>query len=256
MRPAEYKERILTVMRAARRALPADAWADFVNASTVKHLFESLAKTRSDIATAFPEIASDLPPERRPSVVFGEYGELVETGSVRALMNDASHMSDLLRAIPEKPPEPEGSREGLFLQGRPFDALRRVGKILAAAKGSIILIDAYIDESVLDLISAKAPGVTVEILTDKLPPAVKVYAAAFNREHGGLSIRSSRVFHDRFLIVDHADFYHLGQSVKDAGKRGGMFSRVEEPTILDGVRALWATAWSAATPVVEPPQKP
>ena len=70
-------------------------------------------------------------------------------------------------------------------------------------------------------------------------------AIAFNRQNGPLAVRGTRAFHDRFVIVDERDYYHLGASIKDAGRRGAMFSRLEETSIVDALRAEINSQWAA-----------
>jgi len=84
--------------------------------------------------------------------------------------------------------------------------------------------------------------VSVRILTASktLPPDIPALAGAFNQQYGqkgALSVRTSNAFHDRFLIIDDTDFYHFGASIKEAGSRGFMFSRIEEPSVIDLLRA-------------------
>ena len=101
------------------------------------------------------------------------------------------------------------------------------------------------------MLKDKPTGVTVEIVTKpggmrpSLPAAVK----AFNAQYGGLEIRTSDAFHDRFIVIDDTEFYHLGASIKDVGKSGFMFSRIEGPTVQDSVRLLWTKAWADAKKV-------
>lgn len=146
-------------------------------------------------------------------------------------------------------------REGLFVAGRRFDALRVAGRILATATREIILVDGFIDDKVPDLMSTKPENVPVKILTKawKLPGNIKAFAAAFNEQYGKtapLAIRTSGAFHDRFLVIDDTDFYHFGASLKDLGKKGFMFSRIEEPAVVNLLRASFASEWDNAKPVV------
>lgn len=157
----------------------------------------------------------------------------------------------------KKPPPPVSTpirataakvtREGVFFEGQNFDAMRRVQGIIGSAKRTIVIIDNYISADVLDLVSSKAAGTTVQILSRDIPASVKPAAQAFNKQHGGLSIRETRAFHDRFIIIDDADFYHFGASIKDAGSKGFMFSKVEEPEVVSALRKKVADEWAKAT---------
>ena len=138
-------------------------------------------------------------------------------------------------------------REGVYFAGQQFDAMLCVSKILSTAKKNITIIDGYLGQDVLALLSAKSHSVTVTILTKALPQALAPLATAFNQQHRGLSIRSSSAFHDRFVIVDDTDFYHFGASIKDLGKRGFMFSRIEEPEVIETLRKKFKHEWSTAS---------
>ena len=144
------------------------------------------------------------------------------------------------------------TKEGAFFAGQTYDALRAVQEIVAQAKTDIFLIDGYIGQHTLDIMTVKPSGATVRLmtLTGSGTPNLKTAAAAFNAQYGGLAIRSSNAFHDRFLIIDDADFYHFGASIKDLGKRGFMFSKIEEPTIIGLLRAEAAREWAAAAVIV------
>ena len=139
------------------------------------------------------------------------------------------------------------SREGVFFEGQYFDALQLVKKILSDAQRSIIIIDAYVNGHVLNLLTSKETAVEVNILTKTVSPLLKTEATAFNKQHGKygkLSIRASHAFHDRFLFIDDKDFYHFGASLKDLGHGGFMFSRLEDPKEIEKVRREFAQEWA------------
>jgi hypothetical protein len=138
------------------------------------------------------------------------------------------------------------TKEGIFFAGQYFDALLRITEIIKDAQQTINIIDGYIDIDTLDLLKLKRPEVKVNILTKNVNPPVKVAAQKFNYQYGKLSIRSSDLFHDRFIIIDEKDYYHFGASIKDLGNRGFMFSRIEEPEVmnllLDNFKKVWSLA--------------
>ena len=140
----------------------------------------------------------------------------------------------------------EVTREGVFFAGQYFDALQRFREILSRAQRSVVIIDGYLNDDVLSLLTSKGTAVEVNILTKTLLPALHTAAKAFNKQYGKLSIRISQAFHDRFLIIDDNDFYHFGASIKDLGHRGFMFSRIEEPEVIDALRAKWTQEWAAS----------
>lgn len=139
-------------------------------------------------------------------------------------------------------------REGIFTAGQPFDAMLAATNIFKTAKSSIVLVDGYVSERTLNLLGIKAPGVTVRVLTYSLDAPTHELAKAFQKQHSGLDVRTSKRFHDRFLIIDDADFYHFGHSIKDAAiKSTFMFSRIEEPSVKALLKNDFDGEWNKAT---------
>lgn len=151
-----------------------------------------------------------------------------------------------------KTPKMKITREGLFSSGQVFDAIQLVADIFSCAKQSIMIVDNYIDEKVMSLMTTKDSKVEVKIITRKVSPAFRTKANEFNKQYGGLSIRLSMEFHDRFVIIDGVDFYHFGASIKDLGKKGFMFSRIEEPEITKSLSLKLTQEWKKAKIEVEP----
>lgn len=143
------------------------------------------------------------------------------------------------------------TREGIFFGGEYYEPLRLAAGLIAQAKRSIAIIDGYLGDglTILNLLAGKGPGVDVSLLTyeDKLESPLLALALAFHKQHGGLSLRASRAFHDRFIIIDDTDFYHFGGSLKDMGKRGFMFSRIEEPDVIEKIRTKFVEEREKAT---------
>lgn len=110
------------------------------------------------------------------------------------------------------------------------------------------MVDGYISDYVLDLLTIKKPEITVNILTytKTISPVLKTKATAFNKQYSNLSIRTSDAFHDRFLIIDEKDFYHFGASIKDLGNRGFMFSRIEEQKVINALCTELSQEWKKA----------
>ena len=139
------------------------------------------------------------------------------------------------------------TREGVFFKGQQYDAYKRIRDILIKADESIVIIDGYVDESVLDMLESKNEGVEVKILTyPKSGRAIRAASDRFNRQYGNLQIRTSRDFHDRFVITDDRDIYHFGHSIKNLGDRGCMFSHIEEPMVIDLIRNEITRVWESA----------
>lgn len=212
------------------------------------HVFNRFSEIANELRTQHPNLFKDLPDRQIPDRDgTGDSKPLLYLSRVRTLTEDIEYCLDLLTTITTLDvPSMNVTREGVFFAGQYFDALFRVREIFAQAKTNIVIIDGYINEDVLNLLSAKATNIEVSILTKPISAALNTSAKAFNKQYGKLSIRSSTAFHDRFVFVDDTDFYHFGASIKDAGHRGFMFSRIEEPLIIKSLQSNWIQEWSAA----------
>lgn len=122
-------------------------------------------------------------------------------------------------------------REGLFVNGQIYDAYEFIQKLIKSAQRSIILIDNYVDESVLTMMSEKAKGTKVDIYTKEISKALKLAESKFNSQYGGLSIIQMTNVHDRFLILDDQTIYLIGASLKDAGKKLFAFTQISAELI-------------------------
>lgn len=120
-------------------------------------------------------------------------------------------------------------KEGVFYNGQIFDAYVFATDLIKSAKKSIILIDNYIDESVLLMLSKRDNGVTSTIITRTISDTFKLDLEKHNKQYPLIEFRETDCYHDRFLIIDN-DVYHLGASLKDLGKKLFAFSKLEIPT--------------------------
>lgn len=113
-------------------------------------------------------------------------------------------------------------KQGIFFQGQIFDAYSFFQKLIQKAQKEIILIDGYVDLSVLDRFSKKNPGVKVDIYTLQNPkmknPLTQIDIQKFNSQYPTLTVNYTNKMHDRFLIIDNQELYHIGASLKDLGK--------------------------------------
>lgn len=117
--------------------------------------------------------------------------------------------------------------EGIFYDGQIFDAYKFVSDIVKSAKLSIVLIDNYIDESVLLLQSKRLKGVSAIIYTSKMSQQLNLDLEKFNAQYPPIQVKLFSKSHDRFLIVDNETVYHIGASLKDLGKKWFAFSKME-----------------------------
>jgi hypothetical protein len=122
--------------------------------------------------------------------------------------------------------------EGIFFEGQIFDAYTFVSDLIKSAKMSIVLIDNYVDESVLLLLSKRNKNVSAKILTSNFNQTLKQDLQKHNAQYPSIEIEKFTKSHDRFLLIDH-DVFHLGASLKDLGKKWFAFSKMNlEPSVL------------------------
>lgn len=122
-------------------------------------------------------------------------------------------------------------REGIFADGQIYDAFELIERLIKSAQKSILLIDNYIDGSVLTMMSEKKVGVRVDIYTKEISNALRLAEKNFNAQYGGLTLQKTQNFHDRFLIIDDKTIYLIGASMKDAGKRLFAFTKMDAAQI-------------------------
>ena len=117
--------------------------------------------------------------------------------------------------------------EGIFFDGQIFDAYKFATDLIKTARKSLLLIDNYVDESVLLMLSKRNPGVSATIYTQKIKAQLQLDLDKHNDQYPPINIRTYRNSHDRFLIVDDKEVYHIGASLKDLGKKMFAFSKLE-----------------------------
>ncbi len=115
--------------------------------------------------------------------------------------------------------------QGVFFDGQVFDAYELASKIIHSAKQNIVLIDNYTDETTLTHLSKKGKGVNVLIMTKNISKQLQLDIQKANEQYGGFTVKIFTKSHDRFLIIDDKEVYHLGASLKDLGKSGSPFQR-------------------------------
>ena len=121
--------------------------------------------------------------------------------------------------------------QGIFFQGQIFDAYAKFESFLATAKREIILIDNYVDLSILQRLAKKKKGVTVTIYTDPKTNLTSQDIQTFNTQYPTLTVTHTTKTHDRFLIIDKTTIYHIGASLKDLGKKYFGFSVLDSSFI-------------------------
>ena len=119
--------------------------------------------------------------------------------------------------------------EGVFHNGQIFDAYKFATDLIKSAKSSLVLIDNYVDESVLMMLSKRKAGVSAKIYTSHFGAALQLDLQRHNTQYPPIEMVHHTTAHDRFLIIDDTEVYHIGASLKDLGKKLFAFSKLNIP---------------------------
>jgi hypothetical protein len=154
------------------------------------------------------------------------------------LNNRMNRMEDRMEAIGTKVNQLELQlntqlipTQGVFFEGQVFDAYVLVSKIICSAKKSIVLIDNYVDESVLVHLSKRQDKVSIILLTKTISKQLELDVQKANAQYPPIQVKLFTQSHDRFLILDQTEIYHLGASLKDLGKKWFAFSKLDQRTV-------------------------
>ncbi len=129
----------------------------------------------------------------------------------------------ILNAIEDKSIEP---KQGIFYNGQVFDAYNFIADLIRDSKQSIVLIDNYIDDTTLTLFS-KNQNIEVTIYTQTISKQLKLDLEKYNSQYKDIIIKTFKDSHDRFMIIDNKEIYHIGASLKDLGKKWFAFSKFD-----------------------------
>ena len=119
------------------------------------------------------------------------------------------------------------SDKGIFCNGQIFDAYTFVSDIIRSAKISIILIDNYVDDTVLTLLGKRGQSVTATIYTKNISNQLQLDLQRYNSQYPSIDLHTFAQAHDRFIIIDGTELYNIGASLKDLGKKWFAFSRMD-----------------------------
>lgn len=122
---------------------------------------------------------------------------------------------------------PTPPKQGVFYDEQVFDAYLFISKLVREAKESIILLDNYIDETVLEQLSKSGSQVKINILTKNINDNLRLDIKKYNNQYPKINLVQFNLSHDRFLIIDDHNIYHIGASLKDLGKKWFAFSKLE-----------------------------
>ncbi len=149
-------------------------------------------------------------------------------GVERKLAESDQKFEQVFKALESKDNIPT---HGVFFNGQVFDAYELASKIIRSAKSSIVLIDNYIDESTLTHLAKKNKGVQVSLLSRVINKQLRLDVKKANEQYGHFEAKTFSQSHDRFLIIDGKEVYHLGASLKDLGKKWFAFSKMEAKSV-------------------------
>ena len=129
----------------------------------------------------------------------------------------------------------ENIKQKIFFEGQIYDAYSLIIDIIKKASKKILIIDNYIDDSVLKMLTKKNKNVEVVLLTSEKSNIQKIDIQKFNKEYPILKVAKTNKFHDRFIVIDNKEMYHLGASIKDLGKKCFGINKIEDVHIINQV---------------------
>ena len=188
-------------------------------------MLSAVLKSKTAISVSV-EIMRAFVAMRRFLVANAEVFRRIETVERRQIATETK-VDEVLARLNEAEPPPQG----VFFGGQLWDACSLVERLVSRAKKSILLIDSWVGPGTLDMLAKKRAGVSVEIVTSSNGKLAATDVAKFNAQYPPLSVRTSANFHDRFLILDDKELYHIGASLKDLGKKCFAFSTMESALI-------------------------
>ncbi len=126
-------------------------------------------------------------------------------------------------------------KQKIFFNGQIYDAYSLIIRIIKKAKEKILIIDNYINDTILDMLTKKNKNVKVVILTSNNCNISKIDIQKFNKEYPMLELAKTNKFHDRFIVIDNKELYHIGASIKDLGKKCFAISKIEDNEYIEKV---------------------
>jgi hypothetical protein len=151
----------------------------------------------------------------------------IETVEQKQIQTD-KRIDQLLNAMDNGSAKP---KQGIFYDGQIYDAYSFVSDLIRSARKSIMLIDNYVDDTVLTLLTKRNPGIRVTIYTGKISKQLLQDIEKHNAQYEAIQINEFKRSHDRFLIIDDNEIFHFGASLKDLGKKWFAFSKFEKEAV-------------------------
>lgn len=150
--------------------------------------------------------------------------DIIERKQIELKVETDQKFDQIFNAIEERSIKP---KQGIFFDGQIFDAYQFVSDLIRTAQKSIVLIDNYIDDTVLVHLAKRRKNVSVIVLTKTISKHLALDVKKFNDQYESIDIKEFNNSHDRFLIIDDNTVYHFGASLKDIGKKWFAFSKMD-----------------------------
>lgn len=131
-------------------------------------------------------------------------------------------------------------QQQIFFQGQIYDAYSLMIHIIKRAKEKIVIIDNYMDDTILEMLTKKSKNVRVEIVTSDKSKISQLDIKKFNKQYSSLEVVKTNQFHDRFIVIDNKELYHVGASLKDLGKKCFAISKIEDDEYRKRMTAMLA----------------
>jgi hypothetical protein len=157
---------------------------------------------------------------------------------INRIENNVENLAEKVNEISLQIQSAEIPTQGVFFDGQVFDAYELTSKIIRSAKKNIVLIDNYIDESTLTHLGKKKNEVKVILLTKNISKPLALDVKKANEQYGNYVINAFSKSHDRFLIIDESEIYHLGASLKDLGKKWFAFSKLDKNSVENILKSI------------------
>lgn len=154
----------------------------------------------------------------------------------RKLSNHEKNFEKIFNALQKN--EKEEFKQKIFFEGQIYDSYSLIIDIIKTAKNKILIIDNYIDDSILKILSKKNKEVEVVILTSQNSNISKLDINKFNKQYPTLKVAITNKFHDRFIVIDNKELYHIGASLKDLGKKCFAINKMKDVNFLKSIENL------------------
>ena len=132
----------------------------------------------------------------------------------------------------------EEFKQKIFFDGQIYDSYSLIVDIIKTAQNKILIIDNYIDDSILKMLAKKNKDVEVVILTSQNSNIRKIDIQKFNKQYGILKLTYTNKFHHRFIVIDNKQLYHIGASLKDLGKKCFAISKIEDIEYIEQISSF------------------